>query len=298
MRVFVTGVTGVMGAPVVRALHSAGHAVAGLARDDVKAEGLRALDVEPVRGTVFDLAALTRAFEGSDAVCNLATAVPVGARALRPGAWRTSDRIRSQGARIVAKAAREAGVGRLVQESVSFLYADSGDDWIDESSPVAVNRATEPVVLAETAAEAFRDAGHQSVVLRFGVIIGDDPLTRWRLSRARVGSPIGLGDPDGWAHVVHADDIGTAVNSALTAPSGVYNAGAEPVRRADLVRGFAEAVGRHHVGFLSRRIQRLGGERLEPLTRSQRVSSAALGREAAWKPHESDFSADWLAGLT
>lgn len=297
VKIFVIGAAGVMGRSVVRALHGAGHSVVGLAQNEAKAELLAGIDVQPVRGDLFDVSLLAEAFEGCDVVCNMATHVPVGLAGMRPGAWKASDRIRSEGARIVSSAARLASVSRLIQESVSVLYADAGDQWIDEASPVAVNRATEPVVLAETSAEDFRAPGFESVVLRFGAIIGDDGLTRWRLDRARHGQPVGLGAPSAWTHLVHADDIGSAVLAALSAPSGTYNVGAAPVQRATLTCGFAQAVGRTDVGFMSRLVQRLGGERLEPLTRSQRVSSSRLTQVAAWKPEQPEFSAEWLTEL-
>jgi nucleoside-diphosphate-sugar epimerase len=297
LQVFVVGATGVMGRSVIRALHSGGHSVVGLARDTTKADLLSALDVQPVRGDLFDVRALSDAFAGCDVVCNVATHVPVGLYGMRPGAWRMSDRIRSEGARIVSSAARMAGAVRLIQESVSYLYADGGDDWITEASPVAVNRATEPVVLAESAAEDFRRPGHESVVLRFGSIVGDDELTRWRLERARSGHPVGIGPPEAWTSVVHVDDVGSAVVAALSAPSGLYNVGAKPVQRAELAATFGEAVGRENTGFMSRLVQRLGGERLEPLCRSQRVSSCKLAQEAAWKPKQPEFAVDWLTEL-
>jgi nucleoside-diphosphate-sugar epimerase len=297
VKVFVVGATGVMGRSVIRSLHSGGHSVVGLARDATKAETLAALDVQPVRGDMFDVRVLAEAFAGCDVVCNVATHVPVGIYGMRPGAWKVTDRIRSEGARIVCSAARMAGANRLIQESVSYLYADGGDQWIDEDSPVGVNRATEPVVLAEAAAEEFRGPARESVVLRFGAIIGDDEPTRWRLDRARSGHPVGVGSPEGWTHVVHVDDIGTAVVAALSAPSGIYNVGARPLQRAELARSFGEAVGRSDAGFMSRLVQRLGGERLEPLCRSQRVSSCKLAQQAAWKPKQPEFGVDWLREL-
>ena len=96
---------------------------------------------------------------GCDAVVNFATRVPIGLTMLVPGAWRSNDRIRSHGAGIVAAAAREAGVGRLVQQSLSFVYADNGDDWIDEHSTIDLTRASEPVVVAEGEVDDFTRAG-------------------------------------------------------------------------------------------------------------------------------------------
>lgn len=293
---FVTGATGVMGRSVVSALLGAGHDVHGLARSPDKARTLSDAGVEPVVGGLFDPDALTSAFAGCDAVCNLATHAPVGYAAVRPGAWRVDDRIRTEGSRIVAEAARVAGVRRLVQESHSCVYADGGDEWLTEDSPVAVNRATEPMVVAEAHAAGFDSAVRSSVVLRFGGVLGDDDFTRWRLARARKGQSVGLGGPDGWTHVVNPEDVGTAVLSALSAPSGIYNVGAEPVRRRSLARVLAHAVGRDRSPIRSRPL-RLGGERAELLARSQRVSSRAFMRVTGWKPRHGELSTDWVLGM-
>ncbi|MDO9379244.1 MAG: NAD(P)-dependent oxidoreductase [Nocardioidaceae bacterium] len=297
MRVFVTGATGVMGRAAVSALHSAGHDLVGLARDADRATALTDMDVRPAPGNLFDRDSLVAAFWDCDAVCNMATHVPVGSPSLRPRAWRLNDRIRSEGSRVVAEAARLAGVRRLVQESVSFVYADGGEEWIDEDSPVAVTRAAEPVVLAETHTENFVSPTRDGVVLRFGHIVGDDGLTRWRLARARSGHAVGMGRPDSWTHLVHPDDVGSSVLAALSAPSGTYNVGSEPVRRADVVAAFAEAAGADGGTFYRRSVLRLGGERLEWLMRSQRVSSQRFARRTGWKACEETFGVHWFEPL-
>jgi nucleoside-diphosphate-sugar epimerase len=297
VKVFVTGATGVMGRSVVGALLPAGHEVGGLARSDHKAAILSAMGVRPGTASLFDVPALTRVFDGYEAVVNLATHVPVGYTAMRPGAWRANDRIRSEGSKAVAEAATAAGVQTLVQESVSVIYSDGADEWLDETSPVCVTRATEPVAVAETNAQNFANTWRRTAVLRFGNLVGDDDFTRWRLARTSAGQPIGLGDPEGWAHVLHTDDVGSAVLAALTAKSGVYNVGAEPVRRGELADVFARAVGRERSGFVPKVVVRLAGERLEPLTRSQRVTSARLTEQTGWKPVHGFFGASWLVGV-
>jgi nucleoside-diphosphate-sugar epimerase len=296
VKVFLTGATGVMGRQAAGALLAAGHVVGGLARTPEKARVLSAAGVRPVMASLFDSDALAKAFAGYDAVCNLATRMPVGLSGALPGAWRVNDRIRTDGSRAVAQAAKQAGVFRLVQESVSFLYSDGGDEWLDEQSPLMVTRATEPAAQAETNAAAFACAHRVAVVLRFGNIVGDDPFTRWRLARARSGRAFGMGDPAGWAHLVHPHDVGTAVVAALHAPSGVYNVGAEPVRRAAFVDAFAAVSGQQRTSHLPRLLARLGGERLEPLTRSHRISSERFGAHTGWVPVHSAFSAGWLEG--
>lgn len=297
MKVFVTGATGVMGRAVTQALHTVGHQVVGLARDPERTQVLESMNVQPAPGGLFDKDSLVAAMTGCDVVCNLATHVPVSTTGLRPRAWRVNDRIRSEGSRIVADAARESGVPRMIQESVSFLYADGGDEWLTESSPVEVTRVAEPVVLAELHAQEFVSTLRNAVILRFGNIIGDDGLTRRRLARARSGHAIGMGNPDSWTHVVHPEDVGSAVVAALTAPSGTYNVGAAPVRRGDIAAAYAEVAEQDECTFYPRLVVKLGGERLEWMTRSQRVSSEHFTREAGWKPVREEFGPDWLRTL-
>ncbi|MGZ4428658.1 MAG: NAD-dependent epimerase/dehydratase family protein [Nocardioidaceae bacterium] len=297
MRVAVTGATGVIGRSAVPALVAAGHEVVGLARTDEKAALLHELGAESVQTSLTDHNRLVEMFEGCDAVCNFATHVPVGFSALWPQAWRTNDRLRTEGVRRVVAAARAAGVRRVVQESVSFLYAPQGDDWINEESPLAITRATEPAAVGESHVQHYVNASRTGVVLRFGSIIGDDALTRFQFRATRQGRPIGLGSPDGWAHVVHVDDVGPAVVGALLAPTGVYNVGAEPVRRVDLVGGFAEAAGRDNIDFMSPTMVRIAGSRLEPLTRSLRVCSESFTASTGWSPSRPKFDATWLEAL-
>lgn len=294
MKVFLTGATGVMGRSSIEALHQAGHTVVGLARTPASAARVAATGAEPCLGDVYDLDALTAGMQGCDAVANLATKVPVGAAALRPGSLKEIDRIRLFGSKVVAEAARRAGTGRIVQQSLSFIYADTGDEWIDERSPIDVTCATEPVVVAEDTMHCFAAAGGTSVSLRFGLVTGNDPNSAWLLRRARAGKPIGLGAAGSWMHVVHPHDVGTAVAHALTSPGGVYNIGAEPLQRRDYVDTMAQAVGHKHGRFLPRWIVRVGAEKLEILTRSQRVTSQRFSDRTGWHPKYNKLTPDWF----
>ena len=294
MKVAVVGATGVIGTSAVRALVAAGHDVFALARTPDRAESLESRGATAVSADLFDHDSLVTLVEGCDAVVNAATRIPVGFRAARSSAWRENDRLRTEGVRRVTAAARDAHVRRLVQESISLVYADHGDDWIDEQSSLGINSATEPAAVAESHVQDYQSDLRQGVVLRFGLLIGDDDTTRFLLRGARRGRPIGLGSPDGWVHPLHTDDVGPAVVAALTAPSGVYNVGAEPVRRCDLVQGFADAVGRDSVGFMGPMLRRLSGRRAEPVTRSLRVSSEHFASRTGWTPRRAQFDASWL----
>jgi len=294
MRVVLTGGTGVIGRAAVPALEAAGHEVLlAVRRGSPDAETL------PDNGRVvdlFDVDSLVAAYEGADAAVNLATRIPVGYAAVRPGAWRRNDELRTFGAANVAAAAFRAGVRRVVQESVSFVYADAGDGWITEDDAVDITVATEPVAVAESRIQEYAGPGRTGVVLRFGMIVGADPHTMFTLRGAGHGRPIGLGDPEGWAHIVHTDDLGSAIVAALKAPTGVYNIGATPVRRHELTEGFARSAGVDRAGFLGPMLQRLAGARLEPFTRSLRVSSELFSASTGWSPSRAEFDDDWLEG--
>jgi len=86
---------------------------------------------------MFDRAALKDAFMGHHAVVNLATAIPPTSKFMQTKMWADNDRVRTEGSGAIVDAAIEAGVSRVVQESVSMLYRDRGDAWIDEDPPWA-----------------------------------------------------------------------------------------------------------------------------------------------------------------
>ena len=298
MRAVLTGGTGVIGRAAVTALIEAGHEVVVVARSAAECRaGRRARRGVPCAVTCSTSPASSEAFAGADCVVNLATSIPVGPQ--RPGAraWRRDDRLRTSGVANVVEAARRCGVRRLVQASASFLYAPQGDEWITEHSPVAITEMNEPTAVAESLVQDYTCDSRTGVVLRFGQIVGDDPQTRHLLRAAAAGRRIGIGRPDDWAHVVHVDDLGTAVLAALHAPSGVYNVGAEPVLRQDLVQGYAEAAGdrRRAVprGGRSAAARRPGSSRWPgrcgspPTTSRHRPAGARAGRpstRAGWTP--------------
>jgi len=294
MRVAVTGATGVLGKGAVRALVDAGHDVVAMARDDRGADLVRGLGATPEAADLFDIESLTQLYDGCEAVVNLATHIPIGYAAALPWTWRVNDRLRTRGVGNVVAAAHRAGVRRLVQESVSFVYADHGEDWVTERDPIEITHATEPLAVAESHVQDYATGPRVGVVLRLGTVVGDDRLTEFQLHAVRHGRPVGIGRPDAWSHLVHTDDLGPAVLAALHAPSGVYNVGAEPVRRRDVLAGFAEAAGVKRTGYLGPVLRRLAGPRIEPLSRSLRICSDHFSSQTGWAATRPKFGVDWL----
>jgi nucleoside-diphosphate-sugar epimerase len=284
MRIFVTGATGVLGRAAVPRLVAGGHAVTGVARTPQKRAALEALGARGVDLDLFDSAAARSRLAGHDVVVNLATHIPVGRAALRGPAWRENDRIRSEGSRILAEAAADCGVLRFLQEAVTFVYADGGQDWIGENFALAPTEVTGSSLEAADRAMGFADQYRFAVVLRFGALYGDDPVTRWQLERAGRGRAAVLGDPDGFVSPLATEDAANAVLAALAAPSGIYNVAGTPLRRTE----WAEALGRR-VGapgpakFFTGLSRRMVDRRADAIGRSHRISSEAFHTAAGWR---------------
>jgi nucleoside-diphosphate-sugar epimerase len=74
MRIFVTGASGYIGGSIAAALINAGHSVVGLVRQTDKASQLALRGIQPLLGTLADLAEITEAARAADAVINTANA--------------------------------------------------------------------------------------------------------------------------------------------------------------------------------------------------------------------------------
>ena len=285
MKVLVAGATGVVGTRTVALLLAAGHQVTGLARSAQKADLLARQGAGAVQASLFDSGALGRAVAGHDAVVNLATHIPVGAAAIRARAWREDDQIRTEGSRVLVDAALRHEVGRLVQEAVTFVYPDRGDEWITEETVPEPNRRSQAATMAATAQAArFTAGGGSGVVLRSGQFYGPDRASAQVLARARAGQPVVLGTPGGWLSPLRPEDAAAAVVAALSCTPGIYNVAEPPVRRSEWAAAIGAAVAAGPARFYPFLLQKLAGPRAEPLTRSQRVDSAKFAAAAGWAP--------------
>lgn len=299
MRMFVAGGTGVLGRRAVPALVAAGHEVTVVARTPEKAELVRSWNATPVRVDLFDGPALNAAVAGHDVVVNLATHIPPFSRAARAKAWRVNDRLRREGSRNLVDAAIAAGVGRYVQESVGFLYADGGHGWISEDHPVAPSSITASALEAEAQAQRFAAAGGTAVVLRFASFYGPDSShTADVLRFARRGWGATPGPREGYLSSISVDDAAAAVVAAATeAPGGTYNVvDDEPLTRQAFDEVLAAAVGRTHLRPVPSFPVRLLGDKLDHVVRSQRLSNRALRDATGWEPAYRSFR-EGLAAL-
>jgi 2-alkyl-3-oxoalkanoate reductase len=296
-RIFLAGATGVIGRKVVPLLLTAGHEVTGLARTPAKAAQLTAAGAAPALVQLFDPVTLPAVVAGHDVVINLATHIPTMARAGLPGVMRENNRIRTEGSANLARAARLAGAQRYVQESLTFLYADGGDTWLNEDADRDVPAGFASNDAAESQAVGFTGDGRSGVVLRFALFHdADNHLTHSTVRLARRGILATPGDPDAFLSTIHVDDAARAVVASIDAPAGVYNVvDDEPLRRRDYAASLAAAVGRTRLRWALGRILRAGGARIEVLARSQRVSNRLLREVTSWTPAYPSMRAAWPA---
>ena len=283
--IMITGSTGVIGRRAVRELLSAGQRVTGVTRSARGRDRLESLGARAVEADVFDEASLRTAFAGADAVFNLLTHVPPADRMSDPSAWEENDRVRTKASAAVARAAQTAGVRRLVQESIAFVYADGGDAWLDEDAPVAGGGVATTALTAERNARELFDG--DTVVLRFGLFIGPDSRSsRAAVEAARGGASIAPGPPDAYRPTLWLDDAAAAIAAALRVPAGTYNvADSDPATNAEIDAALAAALG---VEALRPRAPQEG-----PLARSQRVSNRRLREASGWTPRVRAATESW-----
>jgi nucleoside-diphosphate-sugar epimerase len=245
VNIFVAGATGVLGRPTVRALVEAGHTVWAAARDDSKASIIRSLSAAPIAVDLFNPTAVRFAVDGKDAVINLATKIPPIMQMRRKSAWQENDRLRSEASKIIAEVAKSTGVRTYIQESITFMYADGGNAWLDEDSPLDVSwLSLKSMLNAETATNEFAVDGRRGINLRFGAFYAAYALSTVdtaKLARRRMFPVAGKGE--NFFSSIHVDDAAAAVVAALELPSGVYNVvDDEPVTAKEYAVAVSKAI--------------------------------------------------------
>lgn len=304
MRIFVAGATGVIGRRVTRLLVDAGHRVTGLVRSEEKAFELAAVGAEPARIDLFDADAVHTTVSGHDVVYNLATAIPPASEAWKKSAWETNHRIRREGSSILTRAAMAAGARRFVQESITLVYADAGESWLDESAPVEPTWITTSALDAEESARRFggddpmaAGEGRTAVVLRFALFYGPDSHhSLAAIEAARHGWAMTMGPKDAYLPAIQIDDAAAAAVAALEAPGGVYNvADLEPLTREAHFAALGRAVGRDRLHHPPAFLGWLMGPKNRMLMRSHRVGSRRFREATGWQPRYESAREGWPA---
>src|SRR5262245_19229925 len=298
MRIFFTGATGVIGRRAVPLLVAQGHAVTAVARNPEARKRLEHTGATAVAADLFDRAALTRAVAGHDAIVNLATHMPDAAwKMVFRRAWRQNDRMRTEGVANLVEAARANRVATFIQESFALTYPDRGDDWIDETTPLAPADYNRTVLDAEASVARFSADGGTGVVLRFAAFYGADAMqVRSYIDGLRKGWAVLPGGPHGYISSVSHDDAAAAVVAALAAPAGAYTVGDdEPVRRTVFFGALASALGLPQPRFLPAWATVLVGSVGSAMARSLRLANRKLKDATGWTPGFPSVREGWPA---
>jgi nucleoside-diphosphate-sugar epimerase len=176
MNIFVAGATGVIGIPLLKLLHEAGHAVTGTTRSQGKAATIEALGARAVVVDVFDADALERAVAAAkpDVIIHQLTDLPdVIDPNQRAAMSARNSRLRSEGTRNLMAAAKAAGVRRVVAQSIAFVYAPGSKPY-RESDPLDSSEAQRTSIAGVKALEdaVLNTPGVEGLVLRYGRLYG------------------------------------------------------------------------------------------------------------------------------
>jgi nucleoside-diphosphate-sugar epimerase len=286
LRVAVLGATGVYGRHLVPRLIAAGHRVRALARRPEAAGIAAASGAELARADIFDEASLRTALADCDVAINVATSLP-GPTAR--GDYAKNDQLRREGTPIWVRACRDAGVPRIVQQSIAMVHAGGGDAWADEATfhPLPSEGIAPAAIAAALAMEAtVEESGLDWIILRGGLFYGpgtgfDDD---W-IARARAGKLRMPGEGDDYVSLVHIADMAVVTVAALGRwPSrrALIVADDHPTRWRDLLTHASSVAGAGP--------PQPGGRALMP---SFRVSNRRARELLSWAP----FYADYRAGL-
>jgi nucleoside-diphosphate-sugar epimerase len=236
-RIFLAGAAGAVGRRLTPLLCAAGHHVVGTTRSEAKAVALRRLGAEPVIVDVFDADALAHAVAvaAPNVVIHQLTDLPVGLDpAAMSDAVRRNARIRREGTANPVRAALDAGVRRLVAQSIAWGYRP-GTPPYDEAAPL------------DTAAMGDRSISVGGVIALEEQVLNAPPMTGVVLRYGQLYGPgTGVDAPRG-ASPVHVDAAAHAALLAVTSTvSGIFNI-AEPGGQVGTAK--AQAQLGWHAGF-------------------------------------------------
>ena len=243
MKIAIAGATGFVGSRLVEQLQAQGHEVVIFTRSPQQASNrfgtAQIVGYNPLKSGEWQ-----ESISGCDAVVNLA-GEPIAEKRWTPAQKRTILESRQIGTQKIVEAISLASVkpAVLINASAIGYYGTSETSKFDETSPAGTDFLAEVCTAWETAAQAVTATGTRLVILRLGIVLGENGGALGKMLApfsAFVGGPIGSGKQ--WFSWVHRDDVVKLIIQAITDPQmqGVYNATApNPVTMGD----FAQTLG-------------------------------------------------------
>lgn len=240
MRIIVAGASGAVGRLLMPQLAAAGHEAIGWTRSPERAESIKAqggkarivdaLDRDAVMAAVLE----TR----PDAIIHQLTS-------LADRNFQDNSRIRIEGTRHLADAAKEAGVRRFIAQSIAWAY-EPGEGPATEDVPLDMGAepSRQRTVAGVRALEEAAAELPEHVILRYGLFYG--PGTWYErgglmAEQAIAGQAIAT---EGTTSFLHVEDAARAALLALDWAPGAYNVvDDEPARGAQWLPVYAELLG-------------------------------------------------------
>ena len=205
------------------------------------------------------------------------------------GDFAKNDQLRREGTPIFVRACRDAGVPRILQQSIAMIHAGGGDAWANEMTfhPLGDDGVAAAAISAVRAMEATIEASELDwLVLRGGLFYGpgtgfdDDWFARARAAKLRIP-----GEGNDYVSLVHIADMAAATVAAI---------GRWPSRQALIVADDQPAPWREVLSYVC---AVAGGSPPQPggraLMPSFRVTNRRARESLSWAP----LHADYRAGL-
>jgi nucleoside-diphosphate-sugar epimerase len=289
MRVFVAGASGAIGTRLVPRLIDAGHEVIGTSRWPESAKRVRALGAKPVLLDLLDPGAVRRTVLAAEpeAIIHEATALAdLSDFKHFDRTFAQTNRLRTEGTDALLRAAREAGVQRIVAQSfASYRYVREGGPVKAEDDPLDPNPP--PAARESFAAMRYLDetvTGACGIILRYGAFYGADNDGLVEPVRKRQFPIVGAGG--GVSSFIHLDDAAAATVLALEHDGpAVYNiVDDEPSPTREWLPELARIVGAKPPQRFPRVLARLvaGEAPVVMATESRGASNAKAKRELGW----------------
>jgi uncharacterized protein len=227
MKIAIAGATGFVGSRLVEQLQAQGHQIVMLTRSPQPATS-RFPQVTVVGYNPLKSGEWQAAIDGCDAVINLA-GEPIAEKRWTPAQKRIMLDSRKIGTAKIVEAIEQATnkPSVLINASAIGYYGTSETSKFDEASPAGTDFLAEVCTAWEAAAQAASTNGTRVVILRLGIVLGENGGALGKMLApfsAFVGGPIGSGKQ--WFSWIHRDDVVKLIIAALTDTQmqGVYNA--------------------------------------------------------------------------
>ncbi len=243
LSISILGANGVYARHLIPRLAARGHNIRALVRRPESATVAAQCGAEVRAADIYDPESVRAGVAGTDIAVNLATA-------LGQGDFAANDRLRREGVPVFLAACQDAGVSRVLQQSIGMICGSGTDAWTDERDAMTAEEGTAAAsAFAATFAmeEAVRASSLDWLILRGGLFYG--PGTGYDdgwFERARAGRLRMPGDGTAFMSLVHIADMAEATVETIERwPSreALIVADDDPPRWGDLFNYIAALAG-------------------------------------------------------